>query len=284
MPIYQPSELHQFLKEQGLSPRKGLSQNFLIDGNILRKIVASAHVEADDWVVEIGPGPGALTEQLLNTGAHVIAIEKDAGMAKALSRLQQEGRLSIFCDDIMQFPLEETLKTHLPQGKKAKLIANLPYHLTTPILTQFVTQADHFSSLTVMVQDEVAKRFTAKSKTSAYGSITVFLNVYAAVHYAFRVSRNCFYPQPNVDSAIVTFTLHPPQQLEKTDDFFKITRRAFEQRRKMLKSSLSEMIEPQKIEAALHACELPLNTRPEELSLEQWTAFYHALNNTQKEC
>ncbi len=277
MPIYQPSELHQFLKEQGLSPRKGLSQNFLIDGNILRKIVASAHVEADDWVVEIGPGPGALTEQLLNTGAHVIAIEKDSGMAKTLSRLQQDDRLAIFCDDIMQFPLEETLKAHLPVGKKAKLIANLPYHLTTPILIQFVRQSNRFSSLTVMVQDEVARRFTAKPKTSAYGSITVFLNVYATVSYAFRVSRNCFYPQPNVDSAIVTFQLHPPHQLEDPDDFFKITRRAFEQRRKMMKRSLSEMIEPQKIETALQACSLPPNSRPEELSLEQWRAFYHEI-------
>lgn len=274
MPIYQPSQLHQFLKEQGLSPRKGLSQNFLIDGNILRKIVAAAHVEADDLVVEIGPGPGALTEQLLETGAHVLAIEKDSGMANALPRLENKERLTVFCEDIMKFPMNETLSHYLKPGKKAKLIANLPYHLTTPILTEFVTKWESFSSLTVMVQEEVAKRFIGKPKTSEYGSITIFLSFYADITYDFRVSRHCFYPQPKVDSAIVTFKLRPPRDLPNPEHFFKFTRTSFEHRRKMLKGSLSELLAPKLIEESLEACGLDVRTRPEELSLDQWMTLY----------
>lgn len=278
MPIYKPSELHKFLEELGVRPKKGLSQNFLIDGNILRKIVATAAVEPGDIVVEVGPGPGSLTEELLNSGAHVIAVEKDTAFAQALERLKGPDRhLEVYCDDIMTFPLDEVLKLKLSPGKKAKVIANLPYHLTTPIIAMLIEKRDLFSSLVLMVQEEVARRFVAKPKTGEYSSFTVFLNFFSTPKYAFTVKRQCFYPAPNVDSAIIALDLKEPPHVENQDSFFVLTRTAFQQRRKMLRSSLKEIYNPESIEAALISIGKPAQARPEELSLDEFIALYKKL-------
>lgn len=279
MPIYKPSELHQFLEELGVHPKKGLSQNFLIDGNILRKIVAAAHVSPGDVVMEIGPGPGSLTEELLNSGAKVIAVEKDTVFANALGRLKNDkNQLEVFCDDIMTFPIEQHLKPYLETGKKAKVIANLPYHLTTPIIAQLVEHRHLFSSLVLMVQEEVARRFVGKPKTAEYGSFTVFLNFYTHPSYAFTVSRQCFYPSPKVDSAVVALELRDPPQIENVEDFFLLTRTAFKQRRKMMRSSLRELYPPQQIEACLSAIGHSPMARPEELSLHDFIKLFEHLS------
>jgi hypothetical protein len=134
MKISNPSELQKFLSEHDLHAKKSSSQNFLIDGNIVRKIVKEAAVTSDDVVIEIGPGPGALTEGLLETGCLLIAIEKDSTLAPLLNRLQTHPpRLEVYNDDILEFPLEEVLRTKLKKGKKAKVVANLPYHITTSL-------------------------------------------------------------------------------------------------------------------------------------------------------
>ncbi|MEI8365772.1 MAG: 16S rRNA (adenine(1518)-N(6)/adenine(1519)-N(6))-dimethyltransferase RsmA [Parachlamydiaceae bacterium] len=280
MSIYKPSELRQFLEHLGVSPKKGLSQNFLIDGNILRKIVATAQLSPGDHVVEIGPGPGALTEQLLAVGAHVIAIEKDPVYAKALDRFEGEGcHLEVHCDDAMEFDLEAAVRSKLKPGQKAKVIANLPYHLTTPIIARLITMRECFSSLVLMVQEEVARRFVAHPKTSEYSSFTVFLNFYSRPAYAFTVSRQCFYPSPKVDSAIVVLTLQqPPEVLGGEDDFFVMTRTAFKQRRKMLRGSLKGLYPPEKIESSLQAIGKNPLSRPEELSLEDFLKFFADVN------
>lgn len=279
MPIYKPSELRQFLDQLGIGPKKGLSQNFLIDGNILRKIVATAHVKPGDLVVEIGSGPGSLTEELLNCGAHVIAIEKDIVLAEALERLKSPGRqLDVYNDDIMTCPLEDIVKPLLRGSRKAKVIANLPYHLTTPIIAQLITQRHLFSTLILMVQDEVAKRFVAHPKTSAYSSFTVFLNFYSKPHYAFTVSNNCFYPAPKVNSAIVRFDLKEPPHISDEEAFFVMTRTAFEHRRKMLRGSLRDLYSPADIEAALISIHANPQARPEELSLEEFLQLFEILH------
>lgn len=279
MPIYKPTELHQFLEELGVHPKKGLSQNFLIDGNILRKIVEAAHVAPGDLVVEIGPGPGSLTEVLLNSGAHVIAVEKDTVFAGALGRLKTDkNALEVHCDDIMTFPLEETLKPYLAQGKKAKVIANLPYHLTTPIIAQLVEQRHLFSTLVLMVQEEVGRRFVGKPRTGDYGSFTVFLNFYTHPSYAFTVSRQCFYPSPKVDSAVVVLELKEPPQVSDVEAFFKLTRTAFKQRRKMMRSSLRDLYPPQEMEESLSAIGHSPMARPEELSLDDFLKLFEMLS------
>lgn len=275
MPIYKPSELRLFLDQLGISPKKGLSQNFLIDGNIIRKIVAVSNVRPDDTILEVGPGPGSLTQALLETGASVVAVEKDTVLAQALERLKTPSQqLKIFCHDIMTFPLEEEMPRHLQKGGKAKVIANLPYHLTTPIIAQLALMRGLFSSLTVMVQEEVARRMTAEPGTSDYSSFTIFLRFYTTPRYAFTVSRNCFYPSPKVNSAVVVLELRePPLSEEEAVSFFQLTRTAFEHRRKMLRASLRDLYPPQVIENALTAIgENPL-ARPETLSLEKFLEF-----------
>lgn len=279
MPIYKPSELHQFLESLGTGPKKGLSQNFLIDGNILRKITSLASLEAGDVVLEIGPGPGSLTQMMLDKGATVIAVEKDAVFADALNRLQTDDkRLFVFCDDVLEFPVEEKLAGFLESGKKAKIIANLPYHLTTPILTRFLPLHELFSSLTIMVQEEVARRMCALPDTSEYGSLTLLIEFYSKPRYGFTVGKKCFYPAPKIDSAVVHLELSPiPLPEEEVDGFFKLKRRAFEQRRKMLRASLKELYSPNKVEEALAAIGMPQTARPEVLSLPQFLKLYHLL-------
>lgn len=284
MPIYKPSELRLFLNELGIAPNKGLSQNFLIDGNILRKIVTTSNVQPSDIILEIGPGPGSLTQMLLEAGATVIAVEKDIVLANALERLQTpDKRLVIHCHDIMTLPLDEIISSAKVGDKKLKIIANLPYHLTTPILTRFIPLYRIFSSLTVMVQDEVGRRMTALPGTSAYSSLTLFLNFYSDPHYGFTVGRKCFYPAPKVDSAVVVLNLKkPPLEEEESEVFFKLTRTGFEQRRKMLRASVKELYSPKLIEEGLTAIGQSPTIRPEMLSLEEFLKLFKYLVDAEK--
>lgn len=273
MPIYRPSELNRFMESLGISPKKRLSQNFLLDGNIIRKILATAQVAKEDLVLEIGPGPGALTEQLVEAGARVLAVEKDEVLADALKRLPVE----VYCQDILEFSIAEEVSKRLPEGKRGKVIANLPYHVTTPIIQQLVPLHRHFSHIVVMVQDEVARRFTAAPGSKEYGSITVFLNFYTRAKYAFKVSRNCFYPSPKVDSAIVLFELQKPPAVSSVEDFFRLTRTAFGQRRKMLTSTLKHLYPRNKIEEGLQHIGISSQARPEELSLDHFIRLFEFL-------
>lgn len=282
MSVYKPSELQQFLAGLGISPKKALSQNFLIDKNIINKILKAAQVNSEDVILEIGSGPGSLTEQLLLTGATVIAVEKDHILAEALKRFQTaEKELHILNEDIMTVPVEEIVKKHIDKKKgseKAKVVANLPYHVTTPILTTLVSKYSFFSHLVIMVQEEVARRITASPGNFEYGSLTVFLNAYANPKYSFFVSRNCFYPVPGVDSAIVTLELKPPPHIENLDDFFKMVRLAFSHRRKMLRASLRELYPLEKINTELPLIGISPEIRPEMISLEQWVLIFLKLN------
>lgn len=279
MQLFKPSDLHQFLNEIGAHAKKSLSQNFLIDGNILRKIILNADIQSDDLVLEIGPGPGALTQMLLEAKATVIAVEKDTAFAKSLTRLQTpKHTLEVFEDDILQFPLEAEIKKRLTAGKKAKVVANLPYHLTTPILAKILPLSTLFSTLTIMVQDEVARRFVGKPGSSDYSSFTVFLNFYSRPEYSFFVSKHCFYPQPKVNSAIVKLNLTTPPAVDSEENFFKLTRRSFEHRRKMLRSSLKPLYRPESVMKALAELGLNPEARPEVLSLQDFLNLYSKLN------
>lgn len=281
MPIYKPTELRQFLSELGIAPKKVLSQNFLIDGNVVRKILETAGAASGDLVLEIGPGPGSLTEALLEVGANVVAVERDDVLAKALRRLSGDPqRLQIHPADIMGFPIRETLQALLKPGQKAKVIANLPYHLTTAIIEKLIGMHDTISSLTLMVQDEVAKRFCAQPKCKDYGSLTVFLGFYSHVHYAFGVSHQCFHPAPKVNSAIVHFELKKPQAVSDEEAFFKLTRTAFEQRRKMLRGSLKELYSAEAVTEALNAINCNPQARPEELSRDEFIALFEHLHHS----
>jgi 16S rRNA (adenine1518-N6/adenine1519-N6)-dimethyltransferase len=269
MALYKPSALRAFLEEIGASPKKSLSQNFLIDGNIIRKIVTLASVQPGDSVLEIGPGPGVLTEELLARGAHVLAVEKDRKFAAALPRLQTpDHRLTVIEGDILEQDLSKLLKP------KTKLVANLPYQITTPILTAFLPKREFFESITVMVQKEVAARFSALPGTKDYSSITLFVQFYSQPEYGFTVEPTCFYPPPRVKSAVVKFTLREPPPVSSEEAFFALTRRAFQQRRKMVRTSLKNTYDLASIERGLEKIGKGLQVRPENLSLADFLILF----------
>jgi 16S rRNA (adenine1518-N6/adenine1519-N6)-dimethyltransferase len=277
MAIHRPSELIPFLDSLQVSPKKSLSQNFLIDGNVVRNILSAADVTTGDLVVEIGPGPGALTEQLLKAGATVVAIEKDRRMAAALQRLQTEDqRLTVIEADALEFPFETLAK----QGKW-KLIANLPYNISTPILTCLLSKHTLFSSLTVMLQKEVADRCVAKEGSKQNNSLALFVQFHSTPKICFEIPPTCFYPRPKVNSSVVSFSLHEPQKIACPAQFFEMVRKAFGKRRKMVRSSLSELYRPEQIEKALLALEIDPQVRPEQLSLARFLRLFHNLEHSQ---
>lgn len=278
MPLYRPTELNQFLDSIGAKPNKKLSQNFLIDGNIIRNIVKEADIHPGDQVLEIGPGPGSLTEQLLEKGAYVVAVETDRTLASALGRLDPSGNnLKVLVADALEATLEDLYAAFPDKTKSIKLISNLPYHITTPLLTRFVDQYPRISMILVMVQEEMGRRMSAKSGSKEYGSITVFLDFFSNVSYIFKVGRKCFYPAPKVDSCIIRIDLKAVPENINVEAFFQMTRRAFQQRRKSMRNSLKELYTQESIVSGLEKLKLAPLTRPEELSCKQLIAYFHLL-------
>lgn len=282
---YKPSELHALLNAYGITAKKKFSQNFLIDLNILKKIISIAEVQAEDIILEIGPGPGALTQTLLDRKAQVIAVEVDHQFAHALSRLQDKDHsLEIIENDVLKLPLEDLCEEKARLPKKIKVVANLPYHITTPILVRLLPLCHCIESLTVMVQKEFAERMTAPVGTAAYSSFTLFLQFYSDVKLCFTISPSCFYPPPKVHSAIVHCKLHePPLRQEDVDGFFKMTRTAFQQRRKMLRSSLKSLYPVPFLDKAIQDMGINPKVRPEELSLDQFLTLFRLLSFSMKD-
>lgn len=273
---YHPSELKAFLLELGISPKKFLSQNFLIDGNIIRKILQLADIKQDDQVLEIGPGPGALTEALLQEKAFVTAIEMDRTFAQALENLQtDEHHLTVISQDFLKFDLNSFFKTI---KKPLKVVANLPYHITTPILAKLVPLTSSIYSLTVMVQKEVGKRFLAEPGSKEWNSFALFLRFYADIHYGFTVSPNCFFPKPKVHSAVIKLTLKKPPYVSCPVRFFKMIRTAFTERRKMLRASLKKLYPSHVIETSLKEMGKKNDIRPEDLSLADFLRFFDIID------
>ncbi len=273
MGIFRPSELRKLLDTLGVRARKSLSQNFLIDGNILRKIITAADVSANDLVIEIGPGPGALTEFLLAKGSQVIAIEKDRIFSESLHRLNREGRLKVLQADA----LECNLTTFFPLSSSIKIVANLPYQVTSPLLGKLVPLAPHIKSVTVMVQQEVAQRITSAPGSHEYSSLSIFIQLFARARFCFSVEPTCFHPRPNVRSAVVHLDLAPPPADIDPVAFMRFVRTAFGKRRKTLRSSLRDLFPPDAIVDALSLHGLSEHTRPETLALDQFLELYRFL-------
>lgn len=277
MARFRPSELQEYLHKLGAKPVKGMSQNFLIDGNILQKIILLADVQPDDLVVEIGPGPGALTERLLETGCEVIAVEKDTIFANALSAMNHP-RLTVFEADALTFDFAQECKK---RGRKAKVVANLPYHITTPILHTLLPLDTCFTSATVMVQEEVARRLCFPCAIKDYVAFTLFLQYYSRPKYGFTVSPHCFYPAPRVNSSVIRLDLEKRHAVRDEVHFFELVNAAFLHRRKMIKATLKPWYDAQSTEIALEQIKKAPTSRPEELTLEEWVLFYSTLSSRQ---
>ncbi len=246
---------------------KHLGQNFLIDPNIVRKIITLAELSPDDSVLEIGPGRGILTDALCHSAGRVTAIEIDPRLHAYLSeRHTQFPNLTLVLGDAMAYPIER-----LPLG--TIVVSNLPYYLSTPILFRLLEQQHRITRFVLMLQNEVADRLVAKSGSSAYGVLSVMAQYSAEITKAFKVSPQCFRPRPDVDSAVVL--LRTKNRIEQTresrDQFSTIVRAAFAHRRKTLVNSLRDQGYDLKIVvAALSALHLSPSIRAENLSLDEF--------------
>lgn len=275
--LHRPKELLTLLHALNKRPSKRLSQNFLIDKNILNKIVQAAGEVSDTVVLEIGPGPGALTQLLLDENAHVVAVEKDTVFANHLQKTFASCNLKIFAQDILDFPLKEQIQSLMKDyGKKIKVIANIPYQISSSILIHLLPLHEYITSITLLVQKEFAERVCARSQTKDYGALTLYTSLYGQARFMGKVSKHCFYPSPKIDSAILHIDLLPPQH-DNPLFFEQISRKAFQQRRKQLTSSLSPLFSADIIRNALNTLQLSETARPEELDFNAFSSLVSLL-------
>jgi len=244
-----------------------LGQNFLVDPNIVRKIVALAELSPASTVLEIGPGRGILTEALCQAAGHVTAIEVDPRLHTFLSeRAAHLPNVTLTLGDALTCPIE-----HLPIG--TIVVANLPYYISTPLLFRLLAHGNRFVRMVLMLQNEVADRLIAKAGTSEYGVLSVMAQYHAQISKAFKVSPQCFRPRPEVDSAVVLLRVLEPRgrRSEQEQQFSSLVRAAFAHRRKTLVNSLkNEGYDSKHVETALTKLHLSPSLRAETLTLEQF--------------
>lgn len=267
------------LAEHDFAPLKRLGANYLIDGNIKDKIIASVELSEGDTVLEIGPGLGALTVDLAESEAHVIAVEKDKKASLILEDMVggKFPNLKIINGDILDFDIEGIA------SRKIKVVGNLPYYITTPIIEYLIKNKRLISMAVIMVQDEVARRLAAKAGDEDYGSLSCFVQYHAGVERIYKVKRTCFYPEPDVDSAILRLNMLETPSVKVKDEelLFRIIRGAFNQRRKSIINSLSREavldMPKEKLSAALEHLGIDPSIRPEQLSLSDFARLTNVI-------
>jgi 16S rRNA (adenine1518-N6/adenine1519-N6)-dimethyltransferase len=262
------------------SPKKSLSQYFLRSDAIRDKILDSAGIEADDVVIEIGAGTGALTDGLAEIASRVIAVEIDRGLADALrASAESTSNVSVFCGDILDLDLDDLAARH---GRRdLVVVGNLPYHLTTRIILYLLERHGVLRRATVMVQREYAERLLASPGGRDYGAITLRTGYTAEVKRIVDVSAAAFYPRPKVDSTVVAlvFRSAPPVRVASEGFLFELIRGAFAQRRKMLVNSLSRLsgLDKEEVKRVCRSMDVDPGRRPETLSLEEFAGLADAL-------
>ncbi|MBC6316157.1 16S rRNA (adenine(1518)-N(6)/adenine(1519)-N(6))-dimethyltransferase RsmA [Listeria grandensis] len=284
--IATPGRTKEILKKYDFLFKKSLGQNFLIDSNILRRITETAGLDKETDVIEIGPGIGALTEHLARTSHRVLAFEIDQRLMAILpDTLAAYDNVDIVNEDILKVDVGAMIEANLPERTKpVKVVANLPYYVTTPIILQLLHEDLPVSSMTFMLQKEVADRISAKPSTKAYGSLSIAIQYYMEAELAFIVPKTVFMPQPNVDSAIIHLKRReePPAKVNDVDFFFDITRSAFAQRRKTLWNNLVNRfpeLKPQKeeVEGKLAELGIDVKRRGETLSIPEFATLSNFL-------
>lgn len=254
--------------------KKKFGQNFLKDKNILKKIAELSPANKDDLIIEVGPGAGALTEEIINK-SKVLAYEIDKDLEERLREKFKDNDFNLIIDDFLNRDLKEDLKEY--KYNDLYVVANLPYYITTPIINKLIEEELDIEKMVFMVQKEVGERFSAKVGTRDYSSITVFLNYYYDIKKEFVVSRHCFFPTPNVDSIIISLTKKTNQIPVKNKElFFKLIRESFTQKRKTLKNNLRNY-DFSKIENVLKKHNLPSDVRAENVSLEAFVDISNEL-------
>ena len=277
-----PRIIQQIIKEQNFAVQKKYGQNFLVDTNILEGIVNAAEISKDDTVLEIGPGMGSLTQYLLEAAKEVIAVEVDKMLIPILKEnLKEYDNLTLIHGDVLKLDLDEILK-----GRRVKVVANLPYYITTPIVMELLEKQENIESITVMVQKEVAQRMQEGPGSKSYGALSLAVQFYAKPEIVLNVSKNCFLPKPDVDSAVIKLDIYEAEERPvKTKDaqfMFRLIRAAFNQRRKTLLNALSNdagtKIPKEKTLAALSEMGKSESVRGEALTLEEFAQLADLLS------
>ncbi len=278
-----PKETIAVLQKYDFTFAKKFGQNFLIDTHVLDKIVRYAEITASDCVLEIGPGIGTLTQYLAEAAREVVAVEIDDKLIPILQdTLSEYDNVTVIHEDILKVDIP-ALVQEKNGGAPIKVVANLPYYITTPIIMGLLEAHVPMHSITVMIQKEVADRMQARPGTKDYGALSLAVQYYAEPYLAANVPPNCFMPRPGVGSAVIRLTLHekPPVEVRDEGLLFRLIRAAFNQRRKTLINSLNNSAElsfdKAVLEAAIEKLGFSPTVRGEALTLEQFAALANEL-------
>lgn len=275
--IATPVRTKTILEKYGFSFKKSLGQNFLIDLNILNRIVDFAELTENSGAIEIGPGIGALTEQLAKRAKKVVAFEIDQRLLPILEEtLEPYPHVKIIHEDVLKANVKQVLAEEFKAGQDLMVVANLPYYVTTPIIMKLLTDHLPIRGIVCMLQKEVADRIAAAPGSKDYGSLSIAIQYYTEAKTVMTVPKTVFIPQPNVDSAVIRLTkrTEPAVQVKNEDFFFSVVRASFAQRRKTIFNNLSNhfanAIEKQDIEKALLTAQIDPKRRGETLSIAEF--------------
>ena len=278
-----PTNTIEILDKYGFSFQKKFGQNFLIDENVVRKIVREAGVTKDDFVLEVGPGIGTMTQILCEEARDVVAVEIDKKLIPILTKdtLSYYDNVTVINEDILKLDIAKLAKEK-NDGRPIKVVANLPYYITTPIIMGLFESGVALDSITIMVQKEVADRMQVGPGTKDYGALSLAVQYYAKPSIVLTVPASCFMPRPNVDSAVIKLERYsqPPVDVKDAHLMFNIIRASFNQRRKTMTNSVVNAglgITKERLLEALEACGLPTTVRGEALTLEQFAQLANEL-------
>ena len=271
-----PKKTIEVIKKYQFAFQKRFGQNFLIDAHVLEKIVSAAGITKDDCVLEIGPGIGTMTQYLAESAGQVIAVEIDTNLLPILTdTLKDYSNVKVINQDILKVDINELVKEY-NNGRPIKVVANLPYYITTPIIMGLFESNVPIDNITVMVQKEVADRMQVGPGSKDYGALSLAVQYYASPYIVANVPPNCFIPRPNVGSAVIRLTRYqePPVQVKDPKLMFKLIRASFNQRRKTLQNGLNNSPEisfsKEEITKAIESLGVSPSVRGEALSLEQF--------------
>ena len=277
-----PANTMAVLKKYNFSFQKKYGQNFLIDTNILERIISESEITKDDCVLEIGPGIGTMTQYLAESAKRVIAVEIDRSLIPILEdTLSDYDNVTVINDDILKVDIQK-LCDEYNDSRPIKVVANLPYYITTPIIMGLFESHVPLKSITIMVQKEVADRMQQKPSSKDYGALSLAVQYYAKPEIVAEVSPNCFIPKPNVSSAVIRLTRYenPPIEVDNEHFMFSLIRASFNQRRKTLANGLANGglgLDRETVNRALEKMELSLTVRGEALTLEQFAILSNIL-------
>lgn len=283
-----PRNTIEVLKKYNFNFQKKYGQNFLIDNHILQKIIAASGITKQDCVLEIGPGIGTMTQYLAENAREVVAVEIDKALIPILEdTLSSYDNITVMNEDILKVDMNRIAEER-NEGKPIKVVANLPYYITTPIIMGLFESGVPLDSITIMVQKEVADRMQVGPGTKDYGALSLAVQYYAKPEIMLQVPPTCFIPKPNVGSAVIRLTRHTvlPVKVKEERFMFAIIRASFNQRRKTLINGLANSADlkltKEEVAEALRQMQLPLTVRGEALTLVQFAELSNIFHNNQK--